>query len=358
MIYFDIPYIPDFLYIPFFYLMGFICIAILMLLVVLFLVLFERKLLGHFTVRTGPNRVGLYGSLQTVADAIKLLFKEDIIPLKADKLIFTLSPVLVFAPIMTVWAYIPYNSSFTVQNSAVGCLIFLSLLSFPILGILFAGYSSSNKYSMLGAMRSCAQTLSYELPLFVSLLGIVILSGSMDLNDIVTAQSSTNNCFGWFIFPSAVGFITFYTAAVAMMNRVPFDFPEAESEFVGGYHTEYSGMKFAMFFLGEYASMFIICAFMATVFFGGYLSPFGVYLADLIKLPDVFKFILCTFEQFFWLTFKTMVLVTMVIWTRATLPRLRIDKSLAFFWKLILPLSILNIFIVCIIKFISKSGGV
>lgn len=349
--------LPDLICIPLSYILGFIIVAILMLLVVLFLVLFERKLLGFFTVRTGPNRVGFYGSLQTVADAIKLLFKEDIIPIKADKFLFTLSPVLVFAPIMTVWAFIPYNSFFTVHNSVVGSLLFLSLLSFPILGILFAGYSSSNKYSVLGSMRSCAQTLCYELPIFVSLLSVVILSGSLDLNVIVISQSQPNNLFGWYIFPSLLGFMTFYISAVAMMNRVPFDFPEAESEFVGGYHTEYSGMKFAMFFLGEYASMFILCAFMATIFLGGFLSPFGFYITDLLPVSDIFKTFLIFCEQFFWLILKTMGLVVAVIWTRATLPRLRIDRSLEFFWKVILPLSILNIFIVCIIKVIGGING-
>ncbi len=341
MIWFNIPYIPDYIYIPLYYLLGFIAVAILMIFVVLFLVLFERKLLGFFTVRKGPNRVGFQGSMQTVADAIKLLFKEDIIPSKADKLLFTLAPIMVFAPIMTVWAYIPYGSSVTIQNSVVGSLIFLSLLSFPILGILFAGFSSSNKYSMLGSIRSCAQTLSYELPVFISLFCVVILSGSMDLNDIVASQSRH-----WYIIPSILGFLTFFISACAMMNRVPFDFPEAESEFVGGYHTEYSGMKFAMFFLGEYASMFILCAFMVTIFLGGYLSPFGIYISELLKLP--FPIVWC--EQFFWLIFKTMFLVFLVIWTRATLPRFRIDKSLEFFWSIILPLSILNIFIVCLIK--------
>ncbi|MBR6163968.1 NADH-quinone oxidoreductase subunit NuoH [bacterium] len=350
MNYFNISYFPDYVYIPLYYLIGFIVVAVLMLFVVLFLVLLERKLLGFFTVRVGPNRVGFHGALQTVADAIKLLFKEDIIPLKADKLLFTLSPILVFAPIMTVWAYIPFNGFFAVQNSVVGSLIFLSLLSFPILGILFAGISSANKYSLLGSLRACAQTLCYELPIFISLLSVVILSGSLDLNDIVSAQSINNNCFGWFIIPSLLGFITFYISSVAMMNRVPFDFPEAESEFVGGYHTEYSGMKFAMFFLAEYASMFILCAFMATIFLGGFLSPFGKYISDFLPLSDLIKTPLIFIEQFFWLILKTMVLVVAVIWTRATLPRLRIDRSLEFFWKLILPLSILNIFIVCLIK--------
>ncbi len=345
MRYFNIPYFPDYIYIPLYYLIGFIVVAALMLFVVLFLVLLERKLLGFFTVRTGPNRVGFYGCLQTVADAIKLLFKEDIIPSKADRFLFNLAPVLVFAPIMTVWAYIPYNSFFTVQNSVVGSLISLSLLSFPILGILFAGYSSSNKYSLLGSIRSCAQTLCYELPIFISLLSVVILSGSMDLNDIVQSQAKV-----WFIIPSILGFITFYISSVSMMNRVPFDFPEAESEFVGGYHTEYSGMKFAMFFLGEYASMFILCAFMATIFLGGFLSPFGLYLSDLLPFTDIFKAIFLFIEQFFWLILKTMLLVVAIIWTRATLPRLRIDRSLEFFWKIILPLSILNIFIVSLIK--------
>ena len=341
MIWLNIPYIPDFIYIPLYYIIGFIAVAILMILSVLFLVLFERKLLGFFTVRTGPNRVGFHGALQTVADAVKLLFKEDIIPSKADKLLFTIAPVLVFAPIMTVWAYIPYGSSMTIQNSMVGSLIFLSLLSFPVLGILFAGYSSSNKYSMLGSIRSCAQTLSYELPIFISLFCVVILSGSMDLNEIVIAQKNI-----WYIFPAFIAFITFFISACAMMNRVPFDFPEAESEFVGGYHTEYSGMKFAMFFLGEYASMFILCAFMATIFFGGYYSPFGWYITEVNNLPFPFVW----FEQFFWLILKTILLVFALIWVRATLPRFRIDKSLEFFWKFVLPVSIINIFIVSLIK--------
>ncbi len=333
------------------YLISFLLVAVFLVFVVIILVLAERKILARFTVRKGPNRVGFGGCLQTVADAIKLLLKEDIIPIGANKILFSLAPILVFAPIMFVWYLIPFNSRFVVFNSAVGVLIFMAFLSFPILGVLLAGYSSNNKYSLIGAMRSCIQTISYELPLFMSVLSIVVLAGSLNINSIILSQSSSSGLFGWYFISSLLGLMVFFVSSLAQMNRTPFDLPEAESELVCGYNTEYSGMKFAMFFLGEYAETFIISVFLVCLFFGGYLSPFGTYIAENFSLNYVLTQFLVYLEQTFWLILKTSIVILLIIWVRATLPRLRSDQLTEFAWKILLPISIVNFFIVAIVKF-------
>lgn len=332
------------------YVLSFIIIAALLVGVVIVLVLVERKVLALFTSRKGPNRVGFWGCLQTVADAIKLLFKEDIIPEKADKFLFSIAPVIVFAPIMAVWGLIPFNSRFCVYDSVVGVIVFLSILSFPIIGVLLAGYSSNNKYSLVGGIRACIQTISYELPLFMSALSVVVLSQTLNINKIVVAQGCSG-ILSWNFIPSFLGLVVFFVCSIAEMNRTPFDLPEAESELVCGYNTEYSGMKFAMFFLGEYAATFIISVFIATLFFGGYLSPFGYYLVEKMSFGFVATQFLIYIEQFCWLIFKTAVILFVIMWIRATLPRLRSDQLTEFAWKVLLPLSILNFFIVCVFKY-------
>lgn len=335
-------------------LLPFCVVTAALILVVLFLVLMERKVLAFLTQRKGPNRVGPWGFFQTIADAIKLLCKENITPQNSEKVMFNLAPLLAFVPVMVVWGLVPFSSEFDSISFATSSFLFLTIASIPILGILLAGYASNNKYSLLGSVRSVAQAISYELPLIFTLLSVVVLASSMNLRQIVLAQIScgtpcTPVC-GWFIFPALLGFIIMFTCAVAELNRCPFDLPEAESELVSGYNTEYSGMKFAFFFLAEYAMMFIMCAFLATLFFGGFLSPLGFYVSEKIFGNTNLGQIAIYFEQAIWLFVKTFFLVFCMMWVRATLPRLKSHQLTAFAWKILLPLSFLNLLIVCIIK--------
>lgn len=324
-------------------LINFAIVAVLMLFSVIILVLFERKYLAFFTRRKGPNRVGYCGCLQTVADAIKLLFKENITPSNCDKLIYFLAPLMVFAPIMAVWCLIPFSSGFCAFPSSCGILLFMAILSLPIIGTLFAGYSAGNRYSLIGGIRACIQAISSEIPIFIVLASIIILSNSMDLNEIVKAQSSM-----WNIFPNFLGFVIFFICALIIMNRIPFDFPEAESELVAGYNSEYSGMKFAMFFLGEYALTFIFSAFIATLFLGGYNAPF--YLADLFNSSILVHEIIKNIEEFIWLMIKTGAIILLIMWIRATYPRFKTDKTLEFCWQVLIPVSLFNLLIVAIIR--------
>src|SRR5574344_599698 len=329
----------------------FCIIAAAMVAAVIVLVLAERKLLGFFTQRKGPNRVGPWGIFQTVADAIKLLCKEDIVPKCADKFLFSLAPLISFIPVMVVWGLIPFCSEFDLMSYSVSALLFLSIAAIPILGNLLAGYASNNKYSLLGSMRSVVQAISYELPMIFVLVGITVLSSSLNLKQIVLSQMSVYPFCGWNIFPSFLGFAVFFTCALAELNRCPFDMSEAESELVGGYNTEYSGMKFAFFFLAEYAMMFIMCAFIAILFLGGFLSPFGFYLSEKFFGNSFLGLTLLYFEQIFWLFLKTAVLIFAMIWVRATLPRLKVTKLIDFSWKILIPLSMINLLFVCVYKY-------
>lgn len=329
-------------------------VAAALILVVLFLVLMERKVLAFFTQRKGPNRVGPWGLFQTIADAIKLLCKENITPEGTEKFMFNLAPIIAFAPVMVAWGLVPFSSEFDSISFSVNALLFLVIASIPILGILLAGYASNNKYSLMGSVRSVAQAISYELPLVFVLLSIVVLSSSMNLNQIVLSQLnflpySTPIC-GYYIFPAFLGFVIFFISAVAELNRCPFDLPEAESELVSGYNTEYSGMKFAFFFLAEYAMMFIMCAFMATLFLGGFLSPLGFYFSEKIFGNSNLGHVGVYFEQVVWLFVKTFFLIFCMMWVRATLPRLKANQLNAFAWKVLIPLSFLNLLIVCLIR--------
>lgn len=335
-------------------LLPFCIVAAALILVVLFLVLMERKVLAFFTQRKGPNRVGPWGLFQTIADAIKLLCKENITPTGAEKVMFNLAPLIAFVPVMVIWGLIPFSSEFDFMSYSVSALLFVTIASIPILGILLAGYASNNKYSLIGSVRSVAQAISYELPLIFVLVSVVVLSSSLNLKQIVFSQTSACPAyfpiFGWYIFPAFLGFLIAFTCAIAELNRCPFDLPEAESELVSGYNTEYSGMKFAFFFLAEYAMMFIMCAFMATIFLGGFLSPFGFYLSEKLFSNNFLAQIFVYFEQVFWMFLKTFFLIFCMMWVRATLPRLKSNQLTAFAWKVLLPLSFLNLLIVCIIK--------
>lgn len=331
-----------------YYFIPFCIIAIALLVVVLGLVLAERKLLGFFTQRKGPNRVGWWGLLQTLADAFKLLCKENITPDKADRFLFNLAPVLVFVPIIAALGIIPYSAEFTFVNTSTNVILYLILAAFPVLSVFLAGWASNNKYSLFGAARSIAQVLSYELPITFVILSVVVLASSMNLTGITLAQTSKWWFSGWFIFPGILGFIILFICILAELNRCPFDLPEAESELVCGYNTEYSGMRFAIFYLSEYAMLFANAMFISILFLGGYLSPFGKYLFG--------SSFLIYFEQAFWLLLKASVLVFIIIWIRATLPRLASFDLIKFSWVYLLPLSILNLFVAVIIKFAGAGG--
>jgi len=278
----------------------------------------ERRVLGIWQDRWGPNRVGPFGLFQVLADMIKLFFKEDWIPPFADKPVFVLAPAIIMITVLMTFAVIPFGPQISVVNLNVGLLFFLGMSSLGAYSVALAGWSSNNKYALIGGLRSVAQMLSYEVFMGLSLMGVVLLSGSFDFGDIVRAQQHL-----WFCVPQAVGLVIFLIAGFAETHRLPFDLPEAEAELVAGYHTEYSGMKFGMFFVGEYLGITLISALITTLFFGGWLGP---------VLPGLVWFLIKTF--FFILGF---------ILVRATLPRPRYDQLMAFGWKVLLPLSLLNL---------------
>lgn len=290
----------------------------------------ERKLLADMQVRMGPMRVGKHGILQPVADALKLLIKEDIIPKGADKLLFVVAPIIVFAPSFMIYMVIPLSSRFVAHDMGTGIFYIFGVLTVLPVGILLAGWSSFSKYSLLGGLRAAAQQISYEIPLLISILGIIMLSGSFSLVSVVGAQKGSFLHLGsvgllprWFIFLQPLAFILFFVTMLADQVRTPFDLPEAESEIVQGYMTEYSSMKFAIFFLAEYSNVVILSTIAALAFLGGWHGPFG---------PSVF-----------WLALKVYFLIFVVIWLRATLPRVRIDQLMDLGWKILLPLGLLNV---------------
>jgi NADH-quinone oxidoreductase subunit H len=291
--------------------------------------LLERKLLAAMQVRIGPNRAGPWGLMQPLADGIKVAFKEDMAPRGSDRVIFALAPVISMIMALSAFAVIPIGQDLnlfgatvplSVANVNVGILWVLGATSLGIYGIVLAGWASNNKYSLLGGVRSSAQMISYELSLGLSLVGVLLIAGSLRLQDIVGAQSPT-----WFIFLQPLGFIIYFISALAETNRSPFDLPEAEHELVAGYHTEYSGMKFAMFQMAEYINMITASSVATTLFLGGWHGPFG--LAD----------------GPWWFFIKVFILVCIFIWLRATLPRMRYDRLMNFGWRVLLPLALLNV---------------
>ena len=277
----------------------------------------ERRLVARFQLRIGPNRIGPFGLLQAIADAIKSLIKEDILPTKVDKIVFWLAPIVTFAPILMLFAVIPFGGGSFMADINIGILYIVSVSSIVTVGIFMAGWSSNNKYALLGSMRDIAQLVSYEIPMGLSIVGVVLMAGSLSLKDIVNAQSVP------FILVQPLGFLIFFIASLAEINRAPFDLLEADSEIVAGYNIEYSGMKFAMLYLAEYCEALAMAAITAVLFLGGWKGPF---------LPPILWFMIKIFAVFF-----------MIIWIRATIPRLRIDQVLGFAWKFLLPLSLINL---------------
>ncbi len=295
----------------------------------LVLVLAERKVAARFQNRTGPMRVGPWGTLQTLADGIKLIFKEDFIPPQGDRLLFLLAPYIIFACSFAVFAAIPFGQNILVSDFNIGIFYIMAISSVIVMGVIMAGWSSNSKWSLLGSLRSAAQIVSYEIPLGLSILTVVMLVQSLGMQDIVKDQAG--GIFTWLIFRSPftfIAFFIFFISAIAEVNRTPFDLPEAESEIVAGFHTEYSGMRFALFFIAEYANMFAVSAIGVTLFLGGYegILPGYDFLGG---LPG---FVL-----------KTLGLVFVMMWLRWTLPRLRVDQLMNLCWKYFIPISFFNI---------------
>jgi NADH-quinone oxidoreductase subunit H len=305
----------------------------------LFLVLLERRIAAWFQLRIGPNRVGFQGLLQTMADALKLLSKELTGTVKADKFLYNLAPYFVIISSLMALAVIPFTKEFHAFDINIGIFFLIAISSIGVIGILLGGWASNNKFALIGAMRSGVQTISYELSVGLSLLTMIIITGSLQLSEIIEVQKS-----GWLIvqghIPAIIAFMIFMISGTAETNRAPFDMVEAESELGAGFHTEYSGMKFAYFFLAEFINMFIISAIAATIFFGGWLSPFGI--TESIPWLGVF-----------WFLGKTFILVFLMMWFRWTFPRLRVDQLLTLEWKYLLPINLVNIVIMALIVWLN-----
>jgi NADH-quinone oxidoreductase subunit H len=308
-----------------------------------YLTYMERKFLARFQNRYGPNRAGPFGLLQPVADGVKLIFKEELIPAQADKLIFMAAPIITTVPALIILGVLPFGGVVNIMgrevplsiagNLNVGVLYIAAITSISVYGIVLAGWSSNNKYATMGGIRSSAQMISYELALALSFVGPIMLAGSLSLADIVEEQMR----IGWFIIYQPIGFVIFLIAALAEINRAPFDMPEAEQELTAGYHVEYSGMKFALFMMTEYIKMIVVSAIAATLFLGGYHLPFvtdqpwGVWLGPFILIG------------------KIILLLWGIIWVRATLPRVRYDQLMAMGWKVLLPIALFNVFLTSVI---------
>jgi NADH-quinone oxidoreductase subunit H len=305
----------------------------------LFLVLMERRVAAWFQLRVGPNRVGFQGILQTMADALKLISKELTGTVKADKFLYNLAPYFVIVTSLMGLAVFPFTKDIQAFDINIGIFFLIAISSIGVIGILLGGWASNNKFALIGAMRSGVQTISYELSIGLSLLTMILITGSLQLSEIVEVQKS-----GWLIVqghvPAIIAFMIYMIAGTAETNRAPFDMVEAESELGAGFHTEYSGMKFAYFFLAEFINMFIIAAIATTVFFGAWLSPFGI--TESIPWFGVF-----------WFLVKTLVLVFLMMWFRWTFPRLRVDQLLTLEWKYLLPINLVNIVIMALIVWLN-----
>ncbi|MDY0323335.1 MAG: NADH-quinone oxidoreductase subunit NuoH [Candidatus Carbobacillus sp.] len=316
-------------------LVAFILLNILLGLVT-YAIYIQRKLLGWMQNRIGPKHVGPFGLLQTIADVLKLLVKESFIPNNVDKSLFLIAPVVAFAPAFIVFAVLPLSENIVFTHLDVGLLFYIGVAGLSSIGVIMGGWSSNNKWSLIGAMRAAAMMISYEIPLVLAALGVVMLAGSMNLYDIVTSQATS-----WHIIPQILGFVVFYIAALAELNRTPFDLTEAESELIAGYFVEYSGFRFAFFMLAEYVYLFAMGTLIALLYFGGWLPPHPA----LSFIPGVV-----------WLAMKALFFTYLPFWFQATFPRVRIDQLMTFSWKVLMPLAILNIVLTSLIKYWGFAG--
>lgn len=294
----------------------------------------ERKIIGYMQVRIGPNRVGPRGWLQPIADAVKLMFKEIIIPTNASRFLFLGAPILSIAPALAAWAVIPFNDGWVLADVNAALLYILALTSMGVYGVIVAGWASNSKYAMMGALRSAAQVVSYEIAMGFALVGVLMAGGSLNLGDIIAKQQG--GVADWFVWPLLPLFFVYFISGVAETNRAPFDVAEGESEIVAGFHVDYSGMAFAVFFLAEYANIILIAALTSILFFGGWLSPFeGLVAADSLLLGNGIH----------WFLAKTAFFIFMFLWLRATFPRYRYDQIMRLGWKVFIPVTIVWLFV-------------
>src|SRR5215470_15207051 len=312
---------------------------------VTYMVLLERKVIAWAQSRLGPMRVGPYGALQPIADAIKLILKEDITPTRADRWVFTAAPIISMVPALIVYAVIPFGPkvhlfgrdiNLFVTDINVGLLYVVSVASVGVYGIILAGYASNSKFPLLASLRASAQLISYEVAVTLTLVSVILMAGTLSMVGIVRAQE---NAGVWFGFIQPIAFAIFFIGGLAETNRAPFDLPEAEQELTGGFHTEYSGMRFALFFLAEYANMIVVSSVATTLFLGGWLAPFPHWLPFLSVIPG-----------WIWFLIKSFIFLYIFIWVRATLPRYRYDQLMNIGWKVLIPLAILNLVVTGIIK--------
>ena len=303
---------------------------------VAYLTFAERKIIGYMQIRLGPNRVGPKGWLQPIADAMKLMFKEIIIPSRADRFLFLLAPVLSFGPALAAWAVVPFGDGMMISHLDAGLLYLLALTSLGVYGVIVAGWSSNSKYAFLGAMRSAAQIVAYEIAMGFALVGVLMAAGSLNLNQIVLAQQGS--LLHWFWLPLLPLFLVYFISGVAETNRAPFDVAEGESEIVAGFHVDYSGMAFAVFFLAEYANMILVSALASTLFLGGWLSPFE----GIPVLGELFAFV----PGAIWLVLKISILLLFFLWFRATFPRYRYDQIMRLGWKVFIPVTLVWILVI------------
>jgi NADH-quinone oxidoreductase subunit H len=334
---------PDWLQVLLVALIKVVVIVAPLMLAVAYLTFAERKLIGYMQIRVGPNRVGPRGWLQPIADALKLLCKEIVIPAKSNKYLFILAPILAIAPSLAAWSVIPFTDTLVLSDINAGLLFILAMTSIGVYGIIIAGWASNSKYAFLSAMRASAQIVSYELAMGFALVTVLMAAGSLNLREIVLAQSG--GITDWYMWPLFPMFIVYFISGVAETNRAPFDVAEGESEIVAGFHVEYSGMTFAVFFLAEYANMILIAILTALMFLGGWMSPIGAF-ADTPILGDGIH----------WLLLKTSFVLFFFLWFRATFPRYRYDQIMRLGWKVFIPLTIIWIVVMGVAMFLTPWG--
>ena len=316
-----------------------LCIVVPVIIAVAMFVYWERKVIGWMHVRMGPNKIGPLGLLQAFADVAKLLFKEVILPTSANKFLYYLAPLLTLVPALAAWAVLPFGDKLVLANVNAGLLYLLAMTSLGVYGIILAGWASNSRYALLGALRSAAQVISYELAMGLCLVCVLVLAGSLNLTDIVHAQGGHKGILDWFMWPLLPVFVIYFISGVAETNRAPFDVAEGESEIVAGFHVEYSGSAFAIFFLAEYANMILVSFLASILFLGGWLSPFPVSWGFIGQ------------SGFLWLLIKAFIFSFMFLWFRASFPRYRYDQIMRLGWKVFIPIAIVWVLVAGCLKF-------
>ncbi len=324
-----------------FILLKIVALLMPLLVSVAYLTFAERKIIGYMQVRLGPNRVGPKGWLQPIADAMKLMFKEIVLPSRANRFLFVLAPVISFGPALAAWAVVPFGNGMMISGLDAGLLYLLALTSLGVYGVIISGWASNSKYAFLGAMRSAAQIVAYEIAMGFALVGVLMAAGSLNLNQIVLAQQGS--ILHWFWLPMLPLFAVYFISGVAETNRAPFDVAEGESEIVAGFHVEYSGMAFAVFFLAEYANMILVSALASTLFLGGWLSPFQ----GIPVLGEFFDFV----PSPLWLVMKISFMLLLFLWFRATFPRYRYDQIMRLGWKIFIPVTLVWILVLGVLAY-------